>query len=198
MIPNKVKVYRDGQMEVLSTDKLVPGDFVFMKAGDKVPADIRIIASDGLSVDNSMLTGESVQVDRDEQADLLEGESITNSRNLLFAGTSITGGDATGVVYATGKNSQIGNITQTSAEIVRSASTLEYQIRKITKTLVIIALIIGTLAFLISTFVTGFSLNAALIFAIGIIVAIIPEGLMPTVSLSLAMGVQRMAKKRRR
>ena len=78
---------------------------------------------------------------------LLEGESITNSRNLLFAGTSITSGDAKGVVYATGNNSQIGNITQTSAEIVRSIGTLETQIRKITKTLVIIALIIGTLAF---------------------------------------------------
>ena len=196
MIPNNVKVYRDGEMMVLSADKLVPGDVVTLRAGDKVPADIRIIAADGLSVDNSMLTGESVPVDRDEQADPLEGESITNSRNLLFAGTSITGGNAKGVVYATGKNSQIGNITQSSAEIVRSTSTLENQIRKITRILVIIALFIGALAFLISTFVTGFSVNAALIFAIGIIVANIPEGLMPTVSLSLAMGVQRMAHKK--
>lgn len=195
MIPNNVKVYRDGGMTVLSANQLVPGDVVYLKAGDKVPADLRIVVADGLFVDNSMLTGESVPVDRDEQADLLDGQSITNSRNLLFAGTSITGGDATGVVYATGENSEIGNITKTSSEIVRSASTLEYQIRKITKTLVIIALIIGILAFLISSFVTGFSVNAALIFAIGIIVAIIPEGLMPTVSLSLAMGVQRMAKK---
>ena len=195
MIPNNVKVYRDGQLSVLSADQLVPGDVVFLKAGDKVPADLRIVAADGLFVDNSMLTGESVPVDRNEQADLLEGQSITNSHNLLFAGTSITSGDAKGVVYATGKNSQIGNITQTSTEIVRSTSTLENQIRKITKTLVIIALILGTLAFLISTFVTGFTVNAALIFAIGIIVANIPEGLMPTVSLSLAMGVQRMAKK---
>lgn len=196
LIPNNVKVFRDGQMAVLSADHLVPGDVIFVKAGDKVPADIRIITSNGLLVDNSMLTGESVPVDRDEMADPLEDQSITNSRNLLFAGTSITSGDATGVVYATGENSQIGNITQTSAEIVRSIGTLETQIRKITKTLVIIALLIGTIAFFISTFVTGFSVNEALIFAIGIIVANIPEGLMPTVSLSLAMGVQRMAKKK--
>ena len=96
MIPNNVKVYRDGQMTVLSANQLVPGDVVFLKAGDKVPADLRIVAADGLFVDNSMLTGESVPVDRDEQADSLEGQSIANSRNLLFAGTSITGGDCKG------------------------------------------------------------------------------------------------------
>lgn len=195
MIPNNVKVFRDGVLQVLTADKLVPGDIVYLKAGDKVPADIRIVSAEGLFVDNSLLTGESVPVDRDAEVDRLEAESITNSRNLLFAGTSITGGDATGVVYATGENSQIGNITQTSATIVKHASTLEYQIQKITKTLMIIALIVGSLAFIISSYVTGFTINAALIFAIGIIVAIIPEGLMPTVSLSLAMGVQRMAKK---
>lgn len=195
MIPNNVKVYRDGDITVLTADQLVLGDVVALKAGDKVPADMRVVASDGLFVDNSMLTGESIAVDRDELVDSTSEESITNSHNLLFAGTSITGGDATGVVYATGENSQLGNITQTSAQIVKSKSTLELQIQKITKTLVIIAIILGAIAFLISTFVTGISVNAALIFAIGIIVANIPEGLMPTVSLSLAMGVQRMAKK---
>lgn len=195
MIPNNVKVYRNGEIHVLTADKLVPGDVVALKAGDKVPADIRIVAADGLLVDNSMLTGESVAVDRNERADSLEETSITNSHNLLFAGTSITAGDAIGVVYATGEDSQIGNITQTSAQIIKTKSTLELQIQKITKTLIIIAIILGTLAFIISKFVTGISINAAMIFAIGIIVANIPEGLMPTVSLSLAMGVQRMAKK---
>lgn len=196
MIPNNVRVYRDGQLTVLTADQLVPGDVVSLRAGDKVPADMRLVSADGLFVDNSMLTGESVPVDRDAQADPLEGNSITNSQNLLFAGTSITSGYGTGVVYATAKQTQIGNITQTSAQIVRGQSSLETQIQKITKTLVIIALILGTLAFCISIFVTGISVNPALIFAIGIIVANIPEGLMPTVSLSLAMGVQRMAKKK--
>lgn len=195
MIPNNVKVYRNGEIHALTADKLVPGDVVALKAGDKVPADIRIVAADGLLVDNSMLTGESVAVDRNEKAVSLEETSITNRHNLLFAGTSITAGDAIGVVYATGEDSQIGNITQTSAQIIKTKSTLELQIQKITKTLIIIAIILGTLAFIISKFVTGISINAALIFAIGIIVANIPEGLMPTVSLSLAMGVQRMAKK---
>lgn len=195
MIPNNVKVYRDGELSVLPADELVPGDVISLMAGDKVPADVRIVSAAGLFVDNSMLTGESIPVDRDGEGDPLEGKSIVNSRNLLFAGTTITGGEATAIVYATGKNTQIGNITQSTAQIKRRKSTLEYQIQKITKTLIIIALILGLLAFVISTFVTGIHINAALIFAIGIIVANIPEGLMPTVSLSLAMGMQRLAKK---
>lgn len=195
MMPNRVKVYRDGGITVLTSEQLVPGDVVSLRAGDKVPADIRIVEADGLSVDNSMLTGESVPVDRSAQADLIEGKQIVNSQNLLFAGTTITGGKATCVVYATGKNTQIGNLSQSTAQIVRRKSTLEVQIQKITKTMVIIALILGILALCISIFVTGIKVNEALIFSIGIIVANVPEGLMPIVSLSLAMGVQRMAKK---
>ena len=195
MIPNRVKVYRDGEMTVLSADQLVPGDVVFLKAGDKVPADLRIVAAESLFVDNSMLTGESVPVDRDAEADSWEGQLSVNSRNLLFAGTSVTGGTTKGVVYATGENTEIGNLSQTTSQIVRRKSTLEVQIQKITKAMVIIAIILGITALCISIFITGFSLNAALIFSIGIIVANVPEGLMPIVSLSLAMGVQRMAKK---
>ncbi|MBB6443596.1 cation-translocating P-type ATPase [Bacillus benzoevorans] len=196
MIPNQVKVYRNGEITMQHAEQLVPGDVVYLTAGDKVPADIRIVAADGLFVDNSMLTGESIPVDRDGEADHLGGKSIVYSHNILFAGTSITGGNAKGIIYAAGENTQIGNITQTTAHIIRRKSTLEFQIRKITKVLVIIALILGALAFLISNFITGVEINAAAIFAIGIIVANIPEGLMPTVSLSLAMGVQRMAKKK--
>lgn len=105
MIPNNVKVYRNGKIHVLTADQLVPGDVVTLKPGDKVPADIRITSSEGLLVDNSMLTGESVAVDRNEKSDSIEESSITNSHNLLFAGTSITAGNATGVVFATGEDS---------------------------------------------------------------------------------------------
>lgn len=195
MMPNNVKVYRCGGMIVLPAEKLVPGDVVSLSAGDHVPADIRLVVSEGLFVDNSMLTGESVPVDRDAAADPLDGQSLVNSRNVLFAGTSVTDGHGSGVVYATGKNTQIGNITQTTAQIVRQKSTLDTQIQKITKTLAVLAVVIGIMAYLAATLVSGLSGNAALIFAIGILVANIPEGLMPTVSLSLALGVQRMAKK---
>ncbi len=195
MIPNNVKVYRDGHIVILPASKLVPGDMVILGAGDKVPADIRIVEAEGLLVDNSMLTGESVPVERDAEAEQVEKTESSNYRNLLFGGTTVTNGKAKGLVYATGECTQIGHITETTAHIVKGKSTLEIQINKITKILGIVAICIGLAAFCISLFVTDFTFNAALLFTIGIIVANIPEGLMPTVSLSLAMSVQRMAKK---
>jgi len=195
LIPSNVKVFREGNLTVSLADSLVPGDVVFLSAGDKVPADIRIVAADGLSVDNSMLTGESVPVERDAVAVHDSSMELFNMSNLLFAGTSISAGSAKGVVFATGKDSQIGNLTKTTNEIVKRKSTLEIQIQHITKILVIIAMIVGTVSFLISLLLTDVHINAALIFAIGIIVANIPEGLMPTVSLSLALSAQRMAQK---
>lgn len=195
MIPNNVKVFREGNLSISMAEKLVPGDVVSLSAGDKVPADIRIVAADGLSVDNSMLTGESVPVDRDALAVHDRNSNLLDKTNLLFAGTSISSGTAKGVVFATGKDSQIGNLTKTTTEIVKRKSTLEIQIQRITKILVTIAVIVGILSFLISLFLTEVHISVALIFAIGIIVANIPEGLMPTVSLSLALSAQRMAQK---
>jgi magnesium-transporting ATPase (P-type) len=195
MMPNQVKVYRDNVLTVLPADQLVPGDVVTVTAGDRVPADLRLIKAEGLFVDNSMLTGESLPVDREADPDPLEGKPFANSHNLLFAGTTVTDGRATAVVYATGKQTQIGSISMTTANITRRKSTLDVQIHKITRALSLIAVTIGVLAFLTSVLVSGFSVNAALVFAIGIIVANIPEGLMPTVSLSLALSVERMAKK---
>ncbi|MGN1385615.1 MAG: cation-translocating P-type ATPase [Bacillus sp. (in: firmicutes)] len=195
MIPNNVKVFRDGNLSVSMAEQLVPGDVVTLSAGDKVPADIRIVAADGLSVDNSMLTGESVPVERDALAVRDRNSALFDKSNLLFAGTSISSGTAKGVVFATGKNSQIGNLTKITTEIVKRKSTLEIQIQRITKILVTVAIIVGILSFFISLFLTEVHISVALIFAIGIIVANIPEGLMPTVSLSLALSAQRMAQK---
>lgn len=196
MMPNNVKVYRNGELSVKPADSLVPGDTVALAAGDKVPADIRIISADGLFVDNSMLTGESVPVDRNEKPAKRGEGSIIECENLVFAGTMVTGGSATGIVFATGSATQIGNISSSTAEIETQKSSLEIQIERITKIVAIIAVVIGIITFLLSVFVTELKVSAALLFAIGIIVANIPEGLMPTVSLSLALSVVRMAKKK--
>ncbi|MGN1400043.1 MAG: cation-translocating P-type ATPase [Bacillus sp. (in: firmicutes)] len=195
LIPNNVKVLRDGIVEITTADQLVPGDVLSLAAGNKVPADCRVIEATGLMVDNSMLTGESVSLNRDAGKETNAIDVVSDCRNLLFAGTSITGGTAKAVVYATGKQSQIGMITETTSHIEKDKSTLEIQIHRITKILAAFAIGIGILSFCVSLFVTNIEINEALIFAIGMIVANIPEGLMPTVSLSLALSVQRMAKK---
>ena len=195
MMPSHVKVYRDGEMKSIHAEQLVPGDVLSLTAGDKVPADCRILSSNHLMVNNSMLTGESLPVNRCEAIDTHINGPVSDCINLIFAGTSITGGEAKAVVYGTGKQTQIGMITETTAQIKREKSTLEIQIQRITKILATFAVSIGILAFCVSIFLTDIEVNAALIFAIGMIVANIPEGLMPTVSLSLALSVQRMAKK---
>ncbi|WP_455675919.1 cation-translocating P-type ATPase [Pradoshia sp.] len=195
MMPNRVKVFRDGEMKSIGADQLVLGDVLHLTAGDKVPADCRIISSNRLMVNNSMLTGESLPVNRREETDPHCNGSISDCINLVFAGTSIISGEATAVVYGTGKQTQIGMITETTAQIKREKSTLEVQIQRITQVLAAFAVIIGLLAFCVSIFLTDIKVSGALIFAIGMIVANIPEGLMPTVSLSLALSVQRMAKK---
>ena len=195
MMPSHVKVYRDGELKSIHAEQLVPGDVLSLTAGDKVPADCRILSSNHLMVNNSMLTGESLPVNRCEAIDTHINGPVSDCINLIFAGTSITGGEAKAVVYGTGKQTQIGMITETTAQIKREKSTLEIQIQRITKILATFAVSIGILAFCVSIFLTDIEVNAALIFAIGMIVANIPEGLMPTVSLSLALSVQRMAKK---
>lgn len=195
MMPDNVKVYRENQLNIISARELVPGDIIILKAGDKVPADVRIVEADHLLVDNSMLTGESLPVERYAESNIGQDNSVASFQNLLYGGSTITAGTGKGVVYATGNHTQIGNLTETTSHIKKGKSTLEIQIQRITKILGCIAIAIGIIAFFISIFVTEFTVNAALIFTIGIIVANIPEGLMPTVSLSLAMSVQRMAKK---
>ncbi len=195
LVPNNVKVLRDGDVAIQPAELLVPGDVIQLAAGDKVPADCRILFSNGLEVDNSMLTGESVPLERDSEPEREKGIGAWNSRNLLFAGTTVTSGTGGAVVYATGRQTELGAITETTSKIKKEKSTLEIQIQRITKILSVIAILIGIAAFCVSLFITEFEINAALIFAIGIIVANIPEGLMPTVSLSLALSVQRMAKK---
>ena len=195
MMPNNVKVFRNGELGVQPADSLVPGDAVSLAAGDKVPADIRILSAEGLFVDNSMLTGESVPVVRNGKPAERKESTVIEFENLVFAGTMVTGGTATGIVFATGPDTQIGSLSKSTAEIETHKSSLEIQIERITKIVAIIAVAVGIITFLLSVFVTELKVSAALLFAIGIIVANIPEGLMPTVSLSLALSVVRMAKK---
>lgn len=194
MLPNFVKVYRDGALVNLLASELTVGDQIVLQSGDRVPADARILESAGLLLDNSLLTGESLPVDRDAAAFDLRDKEITEAANLLFAGTTVTSGKAKALVYAVGSRTEIGKVSKLTQSIQRGESTLEIQVQKIVKFITVLSFILGVLAFAAAVWGVGLDVKLGFIFALGIIVANVPEGLLPTVSMSLAVGVQRMAK----
>lgn len=196
MIPSQVKVYRDGGLTVIPAEDVTVGDTIVLEAGDSVPADARLIKTDSLYLNNSMLTGESVPLNRTEAAFDGTDKPISELPNVVFAGTVATEGRGEAVVYAIGDKTEIGKVSNLTQTIQRGNSTLEVQIQKIVKFITKVALILGAAAFLMAIFFTKMDWKVGLIFAIGILVANVPEGLLPTVSLCLAVGVQRMAKEK--
>ncbi|NBX17462.1 MAG: cation-transporting P-type ATPase [Proteobacteria bacterium] len=193
LLPRTARVLRDKIWSVRPADELVPGDVVRLSEGQIAAADMRLIESQSLRVDTSYLTGESIPALRNSRSDPT-GESV-NARNLLFAGTKLVAGSATGVVFATGGKTEFAKIADLTGSEKPLLSPLETEINITGKRIALIALAVG-LVFFICSIAAGLGLKMALIFAVGIIVANIPEGLMPTMTLSLAVAAQRMAKKK--
>lgn len=196
MIPSYVKVFRDGELTTLPAEDITIGDTIVLEAGDSVPADARLIETHSLFLNNSMLTGESVPLNRTEKEFDAEGKPVSEIANFVFAGTTVTQGKGTAVVYAIGNDTQIGQVSTLTQTIVKGDSTLEVQVEKIVRFITKVAIILGAAAFLAAVLITGMNWKVGFIFAIGILVANVPEGLLPTVSLCLAVGVQRMAKEK--
>ena len=192
MLPRRVKVYRDGKLLQILADELVLGDVLLVEAGDHVPADARLLEAEDLFVDVSLLTGESLPVECSALAKSDDaGEGALGNR--LFAGTMISAGRGIAVVYAVGRQTELGKVTKLTAGIVRQKSALELQVQKVVRLITVLALSMGLLVFVLAVWLLDIDLRSSFIFCIGIIVANVPEGLLPTVSLSLAVGVQRMA-----
>jgi magnesium-transporting ATPase (P-type) len=196
LLPRNARILRAGiKKEVPATD-LVPGDIMLLEEGDAVSADARLIEAFDMRVDNSALTGESKPIHKTAGA-VADGKEFlwTEIPNLVFAGTSISSGNGKAAVIATGMHTEIGRIASLTQELSVEKSPLQREIEKVTKIVTILSVSMGVLFFLIGTSLGKLSLAAAFLFAIGIIVANVPEGLLPTVSLSLAMAVQRMVKR---
>lgn len=194
-LPRQVQLWRDGTLVQRPAEMVVPGDCLQVEAGDQVPADCRLIDAQALSVDLSTLTGESLPAAR--HAEALEKPQLParERANLLLAGTTVAAGRGTAIVYATGSDTEFGHVARLSALTRRSPSTLEQQVAQIVRTISSLALVLGALIFLLSHWLVGMGSQESLIFAIGIIVANVPEGLLPTVTLALAINMQRMARR---
>jgi len=192
LLPFNVKAMRNGTRKEIPANEIVPGDVIILSEGDKIPADSRIIESAYLTVNNAPLTGESEAALRSSEA--YKGEFI-ESPNVAFAGTNVVSGSGKAVVFSTGMRTEFGRIAHLTSAFEAGLSPLQKEIVKATRVIAFLASVIGILFFIIGQFV-GRSFWENFIFAVGIIVANVPEGLLPTVTLSLAMGSQRMAKKK--
>lgn len=192
MLPFYVKVIREGKEKEIPARELVPGDLIILSEGDKVPADARVIESHSLTVNNAPLTGESIAVtltDEPETGELIE------SKNIAFAGATVVSGNGKAVVFATGMSTEFGRIASLTETVQVQQTPLQREIAKTSKIIAFFATSIGLLFFVIGHII-GRSFWDNFIFAIGVIVALVPEGMLPTVTLSLAIGSQRMLKRK--
>ncbi len=191
LLPQRVRAVRSGQESEIPAEDLVPGDIITLREGDRIPADARLVESHDLVVNTAPLTGEAAPISLHAQATDL---SLTETNNLAFAGCTVMRGSGHGVVFATGFRSQFGRIAMLSRDIPRTVSPLEVETAHMVRVLTVIAVSMG-LIFFTYGIVTGRSLWVNLVFMMGIIVANVPEGLLPTFTLSLAMGSLRMARR---
>jgi Ca2+-transporting ATPase len=194
MLPAFVRVIRDGKELKLLAEDLVPGDIMVIAEGDKISADARLIFSSDLQVNQSTLTGESNPVRKIHDPIIREGLSRSELANLIFTGTSVSSGTGKAVVITTAMNTEFGKIAKLTQSMVEEHSPLQKELDKLTKQISFIAMAIGVGFFTISILFIHEPFAKSFIFSLGMIVAFIPEGLLPTVTLSLAIAVQRMAK----
>ncbi|HEX9021449.1 MAG TPA: HAD-IC family P-type ATPase, partial [Nitrospirota bacterium] len=190
LLPFFVKVVREGKEKEIPAREVVPGDIVRLAEGDKIPADARLIETAGLKVNHASLTGESEPLLRNDAP--CRGE-LFESPNVAFAGTTVISGSGKAVVFATAMRTEFGRIAHLTSAVEADLSPLQKEIVKATRVVAGIAAAVGLFFFLLG-FMIGRSFWENFIFGIGITAALIPEGMLPTVTLALAMGSQRMAR----
>lgn len=194
MLSPKAKVVRDGQQRELSAEELVPGDIVVVNSGDRVPADIRILETRNAQVDESNLTGESEPVNK--QVDPVDrGAPLGDRSSMAYSSTMVTTGQLRGIVTATGEKSEIGKIGSMVSGIKKISTPLLRKIDAFGKKLSLAIVFLSAALFLFGYFVRGFGVGETLIAVVSLAVAAIPEGLPAIMTITLALGVQRMARR---
>merc|ERR1719473_849859 len=193
MMPPRVTIIRGGVSNELEASKLVRGDIVKLKGGDKVPADLRVlVCSDNCQVDNASLTGESEPQKRTDQ---FTHENPLETKNLAFFGTSVPQGSMTGIVVNTGDNTVMGRIAFLATATTAEETPIAKEIHHFVTIVSAIAIFLGVTFFVIGVFI-GTPPIVNLVFMIGIIVANVPEGLLATVTVCLTLTAKRMAVKK--
>jgi calcium-translocating P-type ATPase len=193
MLVSHCQVLRDGRPHTLEASELVPGDVVILAAGDRVPADLRLLQVRELHCDEAMLTGESVPVAK--QQDSLPGDfPLAERRNMAWMGSLVTTGSAQGVVVATGMATQLGHIGNLVATVSAPVTPLTRALTRFGHQLALLIIVVSGIGLAWGAGIMGLAPGELLRVAVGVVVAAIPEGLPAVVTITLAIGVQRMAR----
>lgn len=193
LVRTEATVRRFGQKQRVPATELVPGDIVLLQSGDRVPADMRLLTVRSLQVEEAALTGESVSVPKN--TDILPADAVlADRRNLVFAGTLVTYGQAEGVVYATGDRTETGRIATMISEVVELSTPLTRKIAQFSRLLLFVILGLAALTFIVGVG-RGEPAGAMFMAAVALSVGAIPEGLPAAVTITLAIGVARMARR---
>jgi len=190
MMPARARVLRGGELAEIPAAHLVPGDLVVLEAGDAVSADCRVIEAHSLSVEMAALTGESQPAARTDEP--VAASSVLEARNCVLMGATVVSGTARAVVFATGLATEFGRIYRLTAAMPQAPSPLQRQVSDMARRVAAVAIGAGAALFALRV-LTGNPLVECFIFALGVMVALVPEGLPATLSVSLAIGVRRMA-----
>ena len=189
-----VKVIRDGKLTELSARELVPGDIVQLETGNLLPADLRLLESVNLQIQEAALTGESEPVSKRVDAIDKDDLPLGDRRNMAYLGTVVTGGRGQGVVVATGMDTELGRIAELIQQVGSESTPLQRRLDQLGKMLAMVGVGIAALIFVIGV-LRGDDVRHMLLTAVSVAVAIVPEGLPAVVTITLALGSQRMLKR---
>ena len=192
-LPQVVRVRRDGIEQRVRAREVVPGDVLIVHRGDRVAADARLVRAVDLRLDYSILTGESEPVER--WAERAEAAVLADAPNCVLAGTTVLEGTGEGVVFATAADTVFGKVAALTHRLYLEPSPLQRELATTARAIAAVAITIGVVFFLAGSTTERLSTRDSFLFGVGILVAIIPEGLLPTVTLALALGVQRMGRR---
>jgi len=192
MLSAEARTLRNGQTAMIPAEELVPGDIVSLESGDKIPADIRLVDVKNLRTEEAALTGESVPSEKSVEP-VSAKATVGDRACMAYSGTLVVSGRATGIVVATGANTELGRINQMLAGVSPLETPLLVQIKKFGYAITVIILIIGAITFAYGHFVRDIPFVEMFQAVTGIAVSMIPEGLPALITITLAIGVQRMA-----
>jgi calcium-translocating P-type ATPase len=194
MLSGEARTLRDGQTRIVPSEELVPGDIVLLESGDRVPADLRLVEVKNLRTEEAALTGESLPTDKTTEP-VSERATVGDREGMAFSGTLVTSGRGTGVVVATGTRTELGRINQMMAAVSTLETPLLRQIKRFGYAITAVIAAVSIIVFLFGRFVRHMPFVQIFQAVVSIAVSVIPEGLPALITVTLAIGVQRMAQR---